>query len=51
MGDRDQEKNMENPDTVQKVCLADHNQTAILDTGRLCGCSNSTLDWAVGLNG
>ncbi|KAF3537882.1 hypothetical protein F2Q69_00021616 [Brassica cretica] len=64
MGDRDLEKNMENPDTVQKVCggpwlhqtertvlvialrlcprdtsldLADHNQTANLDTCQLCG--------------
>ncbi|KAG2283596.1 hypothetical protein Bca52824_054816 [Brassica carinata] len=64
MGDQEQEKNMENPDTVQKVrgglwlhqtartvlvieprlCprdtsldLADHNQIANLDTGRLDG--------------
>uniref|UniRef100_M4DSN2 Uncharacterized protein n=1 Tax=Brassica campestris TaxID=3711 RepID=M4DSN2_BRACM len=36
MGDRDKEKNMDNPDTVQKA-LADHNQTKNLDTGRLCG--------------
>ncbi|KAL0749708.1 hypothetical protein Bca101_031711 [Brassica carinata] len=35
MGDRDQEKNMENPDTVQKVRDG----------------SNRTMDWAVGLNG
>ncbi|KAG2266602.1 hypothetical protein Bca52824_073681 [Brassica carinata] len=48
MGDQDKEKNMENPDVVHKA-LADHNQTASLDTGRLDGRFESHHDWVVDL--
>ncbi|KAG2266601.1 hypothetical protein Bca52824_073680 [Brassica carinata] len=48
MRDQDKEKNMENPDVVHKA-LANHNQTASLDTGRLEGRCESHHDWAVDL--